>query len=72
MEVKLHGGESSDMVERLVTLLKKEKVTDKYLVQSLDQPVIEKIEQADPTLETGIILALNIGNLPKHLLILLF
>lgn len=53
------------MVERLVTLLKKEKVTDKYLVQSLDQPVIEKIEQADPTLETGIILALNIGNLPK-------
>lgn len=65
VEVKLHGGESSDMVERLVTLLKKEKVTDKYLVQSLDQPVIEKIEQADPTLETGIILALNIGNLPK-------
>ncbi|EAG9261433.1 glycerophosphodiester phosphodiesterase [Listeria monocytogenes] len=65
VEVKLHGGESSDMVERLVALLKKEKVTDKYLVQSLNQPVIEKIEQADPTLKTGIILALNIGNLPK-------
>ncbi|ECB9644972.1 glycerophosphodiester phosphodiesterase [Listeria monocytogenes] len=65
VEVKLHGGESSDMVERLVALLKKEKVTDKYLVQSLNQPVIEKIEKADPTLKTGIILALNIGNLPK-------
>ncbi|MBC1567869.1 glycerophosphodiester phosphodiesterase [Listeria sp. FSL L7-1425] len=65
VEVKLHGGESSDMVERLVSLLKKEKVTDKYLVQSLNQPVMEKIEQADPTLKTGIILALNIGNLPK-------
>ncbi|EBB5866394.1 glycerophosphodiester phosphodiesterase [Listeria monocytogenes] len=65
VEVKLHGGESSDMVERLVALLKKEKVNDKYLVQSLNQPVIEKIEQADPTLKTGIILALNIGNLPK-------
>ncbi|MBF2347990.1 glycerophosphodiester phosphodiesterase [Listeria marthii] len=65
VEVKLHGGESSDMVERLVALLKKEKVTDKYLVQSLNQPVMEKIEQADPTLKTGIILALNIGNLPK-------
>ncbi|MBC2126828.1 glycerophosphoryl diester phosphodiesterase membrane domain-containing protein [Listeria marthii] len=65
VEVKLHGGESSDMVERLVALLKKEKVTDKYLVQSLNQPVMEKIEQAEPTLKTGIILALNIGNLPK-------
>lgn len=65
VEVKLHGGESSDMVERFITLLKKEKVTDKYLVQSLNQPVIEKIEHADPSLETGIILALNIGNLPK-------
>ncbi|MBF2626621.1 glycerophosphoryl diester phosphodiesterase membrane domain-containing protein [Listeria marthii] len=65
VEVKLHGGESSDMVERLVALLKKEKVTDKYLVQSVNQPVMEKIEQADPTLKTGIILALNIGNLPK-------
>ncbi|MBC1543129.1 glycerophosphoryl diester phosphodiesterase membrane domain-containing protein [Listeria cossartiae] len=65
VEVKLHGGESSDMVERLVSLLKKEKVTDKYLVQSLSQPIMEEIEQADPTLKTGIILALNIGNLPK-------
>lgn len=65
VEVKLHGGESSDMVERFITLLKKEKVADKYLVQSLNQPVIEKIEYADPSLETGIILALNIGNLPK-------
>lgn len=65
VEVKLHGGESSDMVERFITLLKKEKVADKYLVQSLNQPVIEKIEHADPSLETGIILALNIGNLPK-------
>ncbi|MDT0015929.1 glycerophosphodiester phosphodiesterase [Listeria swaminathanii] len=65
VEVKLHGGESSDMVKRLVTLLQKEKVTDKYLVQSLNQPVMEEIEQADPTIKTGIILALNIGNLPK-------
>ncbi|MBF2369322.1 glycerophosphoryl diester phosphodiesterase membrane domain-containing protein [Listeria welshimeri] len=65
VEVKLHGGESSDMVEQFITLLKKEKVADKYLVQSLNQPVIEKIEHADPSLETGIILALNIGNLPK-------
>lgn len=65
VEMKLHGGESSDMVERFITLLKKEKVADKYLVQSLNQPVIEKIEHADPSLETGIILALNIGNLPK-------
>ncbi|MBC1953374.1 glycerophosphodiester phosphodiesterase [Listeria welshimeri] len=65
VEVKLHGGESSDMVERFITLLKKEKVADKYLVQSLNQPVIEKIEHADTSLETGIILALNIGNLPK-------
>ncbi|MBC1486224.1 glycerophosphodiester phosphodiesterase [Listeria seeligeri] len=65
IEVKLHGAESEDMVNNLIALLKKEHVTNKYLVQSLDQPIIEKIEKADPTLKTGIILALNIGNLPK-------
>lgn len=65
IEVKLHGAESGDMVNNLIALLKKEQVTDKYLVQSLNQPIMEKIEKTDPTLKTGIILALNIGNLPK-------
>ncbi|PZG47316.1 glycerophosphodiester phosphodiesterase [Listeria ivanovii] len=65
IEVKLHGAESGDMVNNLIALLKKEQVIDKYLVQSLNQPIMEKIEKTDPTLKTGIILALNIGNLPK-------
>ncbi|PZG33177.1 glycerophosphodiester phosphodiesterase [Listeria ivanovii] len=65
IEVKLHGAESGDMVNNLIALLKKEQVIDKYLVQSLNQPIMEKIGKTDPTLKTGIILALNIGNLPK-------
>lgn len=65
IEIKKHGGESADMEERFVRLLQKEKVTKDYLVQSLYQDVNKRIKELDPTIKTGMVTALNIGNLPK-------
>ncbi|MFS6998745.1 glycerophosphodiester phosphodiesterase [Carnobacterium maltaromaticum] len=65
VEIKLHGRESKDMEKNLVALLQKEKVTETYLVQSLDEATIKKVKKLDPVIKTGYLVALNIGNLPQ-------
>lgn len=65
IEIKHHGNESPDMEKRLVKLLQKEGVAEEYIVQSLEERSIARVKALDPTITTGYLVALNIGNLPK-------
>ncbi|WP_271495721.1 glycerophosphodiester phosphodiesterase [Enterococcus sp. 5H] len=65
IEIKLHGNESADMEKNLVELLQKEGVTRDYLVQGLNGETVKRVKELDPTIKTGYLVALNIGNLPE-------
>ena len=65
IEIKYHGNESEDIEKLLVELLQREGVSQKYLVQSLEEHSIRKIKEIDPNITTGYLVALNIGNLPQ-------
>lgn len=65
IEIKLHGNESEDMEKNFVELLQREAVTKDYLVQSLNEETMKRVKELEPTLKTGYLVALNIGNLPE-------
>lgn len=63
IEVKLHGNESDNMMKNFIDLLKKYNVEKTFRVQSLDKNLVEKLEKTNPEIETGYVVAINIGNL---------
>lgn len=65
IEVKPHGYETAEMAQNLVKLLRDTGVNERFLVQSLDRPVLDQIKAYGPEIQTGFILPLNIGALPK-------
>ncbi|MBP1040798.1 glycerophosphodiester phosphodiesterase [Vagococcus sp. BWB3-3] len=65
IEIKLHGNESTEMVQNVVKLMNEKGVANKYLVQSLDGNVVSEVKQLEPAIKTGYLVALNIGNLPS-------
>lgn len=65
IEVKPHGKESADMEKNLVDLLKRYRIDNKVMVQSLDYNVIKRIKEIDPEIKTGYIVPINFGDLPK-------
>lgn len=65
VEIKLHGHESENLEKNFVQLLQDEGVSDEYLVQSLNDSVVKKVKQIEPTIKTGYLVALNVGNLPE-------
>ncbi len=65
LEVKLHGGESPDMLPRLLTLLDQTKVTSWFTYHSISRQVVEDLKRLRPELVVGFIVPINFGGVPK-------
>ncbi len=65
LEVKLHGGESPDMLNRLLALLDAQKVTDWFTYHSISREVVEDMKRLRPQLVVGFIIPINFGGVPK-------
>jgi glycerophosphoryl diester phosphodiesterase len=65
LEVKLHGGESPDLLPRLLAVLDKYKVAPFYTYHSLSRQVVEELKRLRPELVVGFIIPINFGGVPK-------
>ena len=65
LEVKLHGGESPDLLPRLLAVLDAYQVTDWYTYHSISRDVVEDLKQLRPRLVVGFIVPINFGGVPK-------
>ncbi len=65
IEIKIHGYESENMLERLIALLDEYEALDVHYIQSLSLPTTEKVKELEPRLKVGPVYALNLGNLPE-------
>ena len=65
LEVKLHGGESPDLIPRLLAVLDKYKVADYYTYHSISRQVVEELERLRPRLVVGYIIPINFGGVPR-------
>ncbi len=65
LEVKLHGGESPDLIPRLLAVLDKYRVTQFYTYHSISRRVVEELKRARPRLVVGFIIPINFGGVPR-------
>ncbi len=65
IEIKTHGYESENMLERLIALLDRYEALDVHYIQSLSLPIAEKVKELEPRLKVGPVYALNLGDLPE-------
>ncbi|HEY4567465.1 MAG TPA: glycerophosphodiester phosphodiesterase family protein, partial [Savagea sp.] len=65
VELKIHGKESEDYVERVVNELYRLGIAHRAIVQSLDLDVLERLRAYDPTIETSDLLSDEWEELPK-------
>ncbi|WP_431029994.1 glycerophosphoryl diester phosphodiesterase membrane domain-containing protein [Lysinibacillus sp. LZ02] len=65
IEIKTHGHETNDMLERLIAVLDEYKALDVHYIQSLDIEIAKQIKAMEPRLKVGAVYALNVGYLPK-------
>ena len=65
LEVKLHGGESPDLLPRLLAVLDRYKVTQFYTYHSISRQVVEDLKRLRPELVVGFIIPINFGGVPK-------
>jgi glycerophosphoryl diester phosphodiesterase len=65
LEIKLHGGETPDLVPRLLAVLDKAGVTDWYTYHTLSQPIVDELKRVRPELVVGFIMPINFGGVPK-------
>ena len=65
LEVKLHGGESPDMLPRLLALLDQTRVTSWFTYHSISRQVVEDLKRLRPELVVGFIVPINFGGVPK-------
>jgi glycerophosphoryl diester phosphodiesterase len=65
LEVKLHGGESPDLLPRLLAVLDAAKVTDWYTYHSISRDVVQDLKELRPQLVVGFIVPINFGGIPK-------
>ncbi|WP_099220942.1 glycerophosphoryl diester phosphodiesterase membrane domain-containing protein [Listeria costaricensis] len=63
IEIKPHGKESPDMLDRFVEVLKKHHVENDYMVQSLDKNVVNGLIAKKVPFKVGYIVPFNIGDL---------
>lgn len=63
IEVKLHGKESDQMINNLVSMLQKHQVESDYIVQSFDMDILNQVKTMDKNIPVSFIIAINIGNL---------
>lgn len=65
LEVKLHGGESNELVPRLLALLDRYGVTDWYTYHSISGDVVTRLKEARPSLRVGYIVPINLSGFPR-------
>ena len=65
IEIKTHGCESENMLERLIALLDRYEALDVHYIQSLSLPIAKKVKELEPRLKVGPVYALNLGDLPE-------
>lgn len=63
IEIKIFGTESKASIERLMQLINSTGEND-YLIQTLNESIVQLVKQTSPETKTGILVALNIGHLP--------
>ncbi|WP_239254212.1 glycerophosphoryl diester phosphodiesterase membrane domain-containing protein [Listeria ilorinensis] len=63
IEIKPHGKESADMLDRFVEVLQKHHVENEYMVQSLDKQVVDGLLARNVPFKVGYIVPFNIGSL---------
>lgn len=66
IEMKTHGFETDDFLQRFIALLDKYDALDVHYVQSPDIPVMELLEQMEPRIHTGYIYSIAYGKLPVN------
>jgi glycerophosphoryl diester phosphodiesterase len=64
LEIKLHGGETPDLVPRLLAVLDRARVTEHYTYHSLSREVVEELKRLRPQLVVGFIVPVNFGGVP--------
>lgn len=65
IEIKTHGKETDDFLQRFVTVLDGYDALDVHYVQSLNLPVMAELEMLEPRVITGLVFAIAYGTLPK-------
>lgn len=65
IEIKTHGYETDDMLERLIAVLDKYRALDVHYIQSLEMDMAKQIKEMEPRLKVGAVYAFNLGSLPK-------
>jgi glycerophosphoryl diester phosphodiesterase len=65
LEIKLHGGESPDLLPRLLAVLDKYKVAPFYTYHSISRQVVEDLKRLRPELVVGFIIPINFGGVPR-------
>jgi glycerophosphoryl diester phosphodiesterase len=64
LEIKLHGGETPDLVPRLLAVLDEAGVTEHYTYHTLSREVVEELKRLRPQLVVGFIVPINFGGVP--------
>jgi glycerophosphoryl diester phosphodiesterase len=64
LEIKLHGGETPDLVPRLLAVLDRAGVTEHYTYHTLSREVVEELQRLRPQLVVGFIVPINFGGVP--------
>lgn len=65
LEIKLHGGETPDLVPRLLAVLDRAGVTEHYTYHTLSREVVEELKRLRPQLVVGFIVPINFGGVPN-------
>ena len=65
LEIKLHGGETPDLVPRLLAVLDAAGVTEHYTYHTLSREVVEELKRLRPQLVVGFIVPINFGGVPN-------
>jgi glycerophosphoryl diester phosphodiesterase len=65
LEIKLHGGETPDLVPRLLAVLDRAGVTESYTYHTLSREVVEELKRLRPQLVVGFIMPINLGGVPN-------
>jgi len=64
LEIKMHGGETPDLVPRLLAVLDRAGVTEHYTYHTLSREVAEELKRLRPELVVGFIVPINFGGVP--------
>jgi glycerophosphoryl diester phosphodiesterase len=65
LEIKLHGGETPDLVPRLLAVLDRAGVTESYTYHTLSREVVEELKRLRPQVVVGFIMPINFGGVPN-------